>query len=66
MLAGRVASFEGEEHALAPILLGMAWFDALDGNAQAQPPDSGTGATALTRNLPMSPPKVLAVITATS
>ena len=32
--------FESEVHALmAAILLGMARFDVLDGNAQAQPPD---------------------------
>jgi hypothetical protein len=32
---------EGEAHALVrPILLGMIWFDPLDGNAQSQPPDS--------------------------
>ena len=32
--------FEGEVHALvAPILLGMTWFDALDGDAQSEPPD---------------------------
>jgi hypothetical protein len=32
--------FESQMHALmTAILLGMAWFYALDGNAEAQPPD---------------------------
>jgi hypothetical protein len=35
---------EGEVHALMPaVLLGMAWLDALDGDAQAQPPDGELG-----------------------
>jgi hypothetical protein len=32
--------FEGEVHAfVAAILLGMTWFDALDGDAQSEPPN---------------------------
>ena len=31
---------EGEVHALVPaVLLRMAWFDAFDGDAEAEPPD---------------------------